>query len=1016
MSCISHDVLRVFEVEEVATNFSEAEALLLKLTRRSLRNDVPNVIFMLNLYLPSPPKKFSFANFKHELDLLVDDVIGAHSFFIGGDFNAHVKVGSLVPVRDRDFTLFVDHLLTDGFEMFPARDSTIPTFISAKGATMIDFTFARGLQLKAADSSIIAYEDVGHRVLAVDLELPQLVVNHLKPRQSHRRHLASPPPPPRGFFSSLCRSYGWHGPLEILKLGVSSVFASLLLYLQSFLYVVRPPPAGQEGWHRYLNFAELRELTAAEAKVADLARTIAIGDSTEILWKERRALVLLVADLRKRAAQRFGDTVANSKKDHTLLWKTVKNFRLDPDASQGLPVDALCDHFSKLFNRESDMVSLPFVYSFTPCVAGLDARFVMSELDRALADLKPGTAPGPNGVGNDVLLDLAKLPGFKRLLLNLYNGCLEGGSIPKAWSHCEMFILYKGKGDPLLPSSYRAIALLDAFVKLYERLLCSRLAAWASVKDIIPASQFGFRSGSSTLDAVFCFWKLIYLSVSVNRSFLFAALIDFKSAFPSVDRTLLFKKLAALGMSRKFGCALHSLFEQNTFQLRLSDEVTELFPVVTGLREGSVLSPLLFSIFISDLEGEVLGPFPKEKFLLRDCVFGGVITNGLLFADDLIIFSYSEQGLRCRLKMLEKYVARKKLTVNVGKCEIVPFGCPENCQFQFRFCGQSVPVVRKCKYLGVTFGQNDALESHAAALVAKFRNAVGVFFKLARHLHLSDLRTWRVLQDSLLFSVLYGSEFVNSPKLAEQVELAYRNAVRSYIGVPTQVSNHVLSLLFPGFSVLQLLLKKKCGYLQRMWQSCPTLAPVFFVEDRVTDFPRDFGFSSDLKNELAEAGLLELTWATEKDLVSHALATFQDKMKSRWWSGMVTAASTRFLCITFGELDCWVDFVRAAAARDLATLRIVLLTWTGSVGLAATKQKVRVCPLCSKRLDAKHGLLCGQGPGYQLELTSRVRSRDWDYTLRRTACAYFRLLTRLRPTPLSPDEAAIWEFSSDLSS
>jgi exonuclease III len=68
MSCISHDVLRVFEVEEVATNFSEAEALLLKLTRRSLRNDVPNVIFMLNLYLPSPPKKFSFANFKHELD------------------------------------------------------------------------------------------------------------------------------------------------------------------------------------------------------------------------------------------------------------------------------------------------------------------------------------------------------------------------------------------------------------------------------------------------------------------------------------------------------------------------------------------------------------------------------------------------------------------------------------------------------------------------------------------------------------------------------------------------------------------------------------------------------------------------------------------------------------------------------------------------------------------------------------------------------------------------------------
>ncbi len=496
------------------------------------------------------------------------------------------------------------------------------------------------------------------------------------------------------------------------------------------MHTARPPEHQGEDWHRYLSFAELSPLKKLEGEVKETGARLRVGDSPLALCAARRELAALERGLRQAVIRRVAASVESSKKDHTQLWKVIRNFQMDPDASQGMPIDALCTHFSSLFNREGESISVRFAYAISPRSEQLDARFTMEELDQALSELDRGSAPVPSGVGNDVILSLVELTGSKRFLLNLYNGCLEGGSVPSAWNHCEMFILYKGKGDPLLPSSYRATALLEAFVKLYERLLRRRLQEWVFEREIIPPCQFGFRKASGTLDAVFVFWKLVTYYVAFKKKILFAALIDFKSAFPSVDRTLLFLRLAELGASRKFGCALHSLFESNTFQLRLGNGITTSFQVTTGLKEGSVLSLLLFSIFIADLECEVLGPQAHLSFIHGDCFFQGVCVNGLLFADDLVIFSTSQHRLCHRLQLLKKYTSSKRLTVNTSKCEIVAFGAPLNSVFTFKFGNDTIPVVRCCKYLGVYFDQGSFLGVHADSLVARFQNALGAFFRL----------------------------------------------------------------------------------------------------------------------------------------------------------------------------------------------------------------------------------------------------------------------------------------------
>ncbi len=570
-----------------------------------------------------------------------------------GDFNCHS--------HGRQFQNFCNELGSAGFRFFPDPSSSVPTFISHKGSSVIDFIFARGFTWVNEGFFVHPFDTFGHRVVCGEFRFSALSSFPLGTRTSYRRHVGRVVP--SDAFSGLVQGEGWNGPIAMLKRGVSAVFACLMFFLSQFLYEVRPPAVSDDPWYRFLSFSELRELRDLKARVSKLRVSFRVGNDVAPLASAHLEYASRLSFFRRLAQGRFVDATQKAGDDPASLWKTIRNFRLDPAAAQGLPVDALCLHFCNLFNRADDVLSLPFMYAFVPECPELDSRFNRQELCRAFSELSSNVAPGPSGTGNDVVLFMKNVPGFQQLLLDLYNTCLIGGSIPDAWKKCEMFLLYKGKGDPLLPGSYRTIALLDCFLKLYERVLFYRLSAWACQREIVPPAQFGFRPRSGTLDAIFVFARLVERFVFQRKCVLFAALIDFKSAFPSVDRSLLFKKLAKLGISSRFGFALHSLFDRNTFMLRFEGGVTEEFRVNTGLREGSVLSPLLFSIFIADMEESVLRPFQSSvDFQFRDFIVAGVPFPGLLYADDLIILARSRLCLKTRLKYLERYVVLNKLT------------------------------------------------------------------------------------------------------------------------------------------------------------------------------------------------------------------------------------------------------------------------------------------------------------------------------------------------------------------
>jgi hypothetical protein len=211
--------------------------------------------------------------------------------------------------------------------------------------------------------------------------------------------------------------------------------------------------------------------------------------------------------------------------------------------------------------------------------------------------MKLGKATGPDGIPGEFFknLDLET----KKELLRLFNCILEKECIPEVWSNATTLILYK-KGDPLQPINYRPISLLNSSMKIFMQIITCRLKKWASTYQILPEEQAGFRERRGCDEQIFNLTSAIQLGTRQKRK-VYALFIDFKRAFPSVPHEKLWNKLYNLGISAKTIQIFQSLYEKCSTRIRLEDGLSETIRISEGLMQGCVSSPLLFTLYISDI-------------------------------------------------------------------------------------------------------------------------------------------------------------------------------------------------------------------------------------------------------------------------------------------------------------------------------------------------------------------------------------------------------------------------------
>ncbi|KAK2707976.1 hypothetical protein QYM36_015604 [Artemia franciscana] len=231
------------------------------------------------------------------------------------------------------------------------------------------------------------------------------------------------------------------------------------------------------------------------------------------------------------------------------------------------------------------------------------------EVKDTISKLQPG-ATGPDGIHNLMLKNLPD--SFVELLTELFNRSVIESVIPSEWNKAIVIPLLKAGKDPKLVDSYRPISLTSCVAKLIERVIKQRILT--PLSDHIQIEQLGFLPGRSTTDALVRLEHLIKLSFK-KRKAVHVIFLDMDSAFDRVDVGQLIRKLSVMGLPNLLVNWFHQFLMGREVQASLGGSYSEFKRKAynIGLPQGSVLSPLLFSVYCHNISLEnVLG---AELFL-----------------------------------------------------------------------------------------------------------------------------------------------------------------------------------------------------------------------------------------------------------------------------------------------------------------------------------------------------------------------------------------------------------------
>jgi hypothetical protein len=315
--------------------------------------------------------------------------------------------------------------------------------------------------------------------------------------------------------------------------------------------------------------------------------------------------------------------------------------------------------------------------------------------------LKYDKASGLDHISTDIL-KIADEP-IARIFVILFNKALSSGIPPADWGKAAVAIIYKA-GDPTDWANYRLISLLSVVGKLFEAVLNRRIVSLLDKESLLHQEQIGCRGkGYRCQDHTFVLAETIK-SMARRRKKTFCGFLDVRKAYPTVLRADLMEKLHSK-LSKAFGgnvnCRCHlwsvidKLYEGCSSRIVIQDSISDEYTVNHGLREGSVLSPILYAIFIDGIIDE-----------MRACIgvkVGSFNYKALLYVDDIILISESAEDLQTMLDCCQKYADEHSFQFSMKKSQVVVFGKDEDYDFQWTLMGGKMAQVDHYKYLGLTF-------------------------------------------------------------------------------------------------------------------------------------------------------------------------------------------------------------------------------------------------------------------------------------------------------------------------
>ena len=408
---------------------------------------------------------------------------------------------------------------------------------------------------------------------------------------------------------------------------------------------------------------------------------------------------------------------SKKKSNISMLFDENKNITTDPEKIANL----FQQQFTSVFSNPAD-TNLTASLLFQPEIkvpAPDDFHFTFEDVEEAIDEIKPDAASGPDEIPT-ILLKGCKQSLAKPIHM-YWAKSMETGFVDSFYKTSIISPVHK-KDSRALPENYRPISLTSHIIKIFERVVRKKLVQHLEVNGLICKHQHGFRSKHSCLTQLLHHFDDVFHALANNSDF-DSIYLDYAKAFDKVDHRLLIQKLHRYGFSEKIIKWIESFLSNRTQTVVVDGFKSIIAFIVSGVPQGTVLGPVLFLIFINDMDNCILHSI--ARFFADDTRASKAIDSASdvnkLQEDVDAIIKWSEQNNMKLHKDKFQFISHSYEKNNTLK--ILPF-FPEVCSYRTSETSVLLPV-NQVTDLGILVSEDLSWSPHISEIALKARLKAG---------------------------------------------------------------------------------------------------------------------------------------------------------------------------------------------------------------------------------------------------------------------------------------------------
>jgi hypothetical protein len=424
--------------------------------------------------------------------------------------------------------------------------------------------------------------------------------------------------------------------------------------------------------------------------------------------------------------------------------------------------------FASVFTKE-DQRTIPEAEKENVEVAMGTVVVTQQMIRKQIRRLRKEAAPGPDEITPGLLKMLEE-----EVLLPLeiiFNKSLTTAQVPSEWRKANVTPIFK-KGTKGDPGNYRPVSLTSVPCKMLETIVKDRLMNHLLENNLIRESQHGFMPGKSCASNLVEFMDFVTEAVDKGQA-VDIFYLDFSKAFDKVPHKRLLEKMKAKGVEAGVVKWIESWLADRTQRVCIHGEKSEDSPVDSGVPQGTVLGPPLFTIYIDDLEVEI----KKQELEVKVVKFADDTKGG-----KVIVSIEDKDKLQQALDSLCDWADKWGMSFNLDKCKVMHVGT-HNPAYEYYMRGVRLEVTEEEKDIGVAVTKNLKPSAQCSKAAGRASSVLG---QLRRNFHYRDRYTFlrlykQYVRPHLEFSAPAWSPWLQGDK--DTLEKVQEKAVKMVAGL-----------------------------------------------------------------------------------------------------------------------------------------------------------------------------------------------------------------------------------------